>query len=149
MFEGSKVLVLQASMIIVYMSVSTYFDCRWKRIPWWVQAMGVIFSFVNLIVKGDMPGIEEFIALIPGMILILLSFVTKESIGYGDGVSVMILGSIIGIRNCLWVICISLILISIVGALLMILKRASKKTILPYVPFLFVAESMMLIGMIL
>lgn len=145
----NSIQLLQTIMIVVYMGISTYFDYKWKRIPWWVQGMGTIFVCIYLIVKGNTPGIELFISLIPGMIMIFLSFITRESIGYGDGLSVMIIGSIMGIKNCFWMICISLVMISLVSAILMILKRASQKTKIPYVPFLFAAESLMLIGAIL
>ena len=146
MIHGNSIQILQTAMIIVYMGISTYFDLKWKRIPWWVQGMGIIFAAIYLILKCDMPVIEQLTSLIPGMILIFLSFITGESIGYGDGVSVMIIGSMVGIKNCIWVICVSLIMISVVGAVLMALKRASQKTRIPYIPFLFAAEGLILMG---
>lgn len=110
--------------------------------------MGAIFACVYLIVRGNVTGIEQLIALMPGIILIFLSFITRENIGYGDGVSVMIIGSILGIRSCVLVICVSLVMISVVGVGLMLLKHASRKTRLPYIPFLFAAQSLVMIGVI-
>ena len=145
---GENIKILQTLMIVVYMGISTYFDFRWKRIPWWIQGMGVIFLCIYSTMQGGAPGIELLLSVVPGIVMLGLSFVTKESIGYGDGVTMMIVGGMIGLRNCVWVICISLVMISIVGIVLMIIKRASGKTRIPYIPFMFAAESLLLLGVV-
>lgn len=133
-------------MILMFLGVSTYFDFRWRRIPVWVLGMGVIFLCVSMIVQGEKPGLAYLISLIPGAFMIMLSFITKENIGYADGISVLILGGMAGIRNCIWVMCISLMMISLVGLCLIALKRANRKTRIPYVPFVFAAQALLLIG---
>lgn len=145
---GENIKILQTLMIVVYMGISTYFDFRWKRIPWWIQGMGVIFLCIYSTMQGGAPGTELLLSVVPGIVLLGLSFVTKESIGYGDGVTMMIVGGMIGLRNCVWVICISLVMISVVGIVLMIIKRASGKTRIPYIPFMFAAESLLLLGVV-
>ena len=145
---GENIKILQTLMIVVYMGISTYFDFRWKRIPWWIQGTGVIFLCIYSTMQGGAPGTELLLSVVPGIVLLGLSFVTKESIGYGDGVTMMIVGGMIGLRNCVWVICISLVMISVVGIVLMIIKRASGKTRIPYIPFMFAAESLLLLGVV-
>lgn len=134
-------------MILVFLGVAAYFDIRYKRIPLWVQGMGVIFGCIGIIIQG--PQWTNLFALIPGIFLLVLSFVTGESIGYGDGISVLILGGLAGFNNCMWVLCISLIFVSMAGIILIAIKRATRKTKLPYIPFLLAAEGVWLVGKIL
>lgn len=84
-------------------------------------------------------------AVLPGLFLLILAWFTKESIGYGDGISVLLLGGMVGLRNCIWVLGISLLLLSLVGLVLLVIKRVDRKTKIPYLPFLLVAEGMLLL----
>lgn len=128
-------------MIFVYLGISAFFDCKWKRIPWCVQGMGAVFVCICLITQWQKVSYNYILAMIPGMILLLLAWVTKESIGYGDGVSVLLLGGMAGFKACVWVLCFSLILLSVVGLVLLVIKHMDKKTKIPYLPFLFAAQS--------
>ncbi len=83
-------------------------------------------------------------AALPGLFLLVLAWLTKESIGYGDGISVILLGGMVGLRNCIWVLCISLLLLSLAGLVLLVIKRVDRKTKIPYLPFLLAAESVLL-----
>ena len=142
----NNVRIVCTLMILVFLGVSTYFDFRWKSIPIWVQGMGVIFLCTSIIIEGQKLNWNHIFSLMPGMFLLTLSFVTRENIGYGDGISVLILGGMIGVKNCIWVLCISLMMMSFVGIVLMVTKRANRKTRIPYIPFMFVAESFLLMG---
>lgn len=145
----NNIQIIYILMILVFLGVAAYFDIRYKRIPLWVQGMGVIFGCIGIIIQGQGLQWANLFALIPGIFLLVLSFVTGESIGYGDGISVLILGGLAGFNNCMWVLCISLIFISMAGIILLAIKRASRKTKLPYIPFLLAAESVWLVGMVL
>lgn len=130
-------------MVFVYLCISAYWDIRYKRIPWCVQGMGVVFLCIYIVVQWGEIDAFYITAFLPGIFLLLLSFITKENIGYGDGISVLILGGMIGFRNCIWVLCISMLLLSVVGAVLLIVRRANRKSRIPYLPFLLMAESLL------
>lgn len=142
----NNIQIVNTLMIMVFLGIATYFDFRRKMIPIWVQAMGIIFLCITQIVKGQGWNWEILLALLPGILLLGISFVTRESIGYGDGIAVLILGGMIGARKCMWVICISLFMMSVVGIVLLATKRATRKTRIPYIPFMFAAESFLIIG---
>ncbi len=146
---GNNIRIIYILMILGFLSVATYYDIRYKRIPVWVQGMGMVFVCIGIIIQGHGLQWANLLALIPGIFLLILSFVTGESIGYGDGISVLILGGLAGFSNCMWVLCISLIFISMAGIILLAIKRATRKTRLPYIPFLLAAESVWLVGMVL
>lgn len=131
------------SMLLIFLGVAAYFDCKSKRIPWSVQGMGVIFTAILFMTEHDRTGASLLLAMVPGVMLILLSWLTRESIGYGDGISVLLLGGMAGFHNCVWTLCISLLLLSLTGLTLLVFKRADRKTKIPYLPFLFAAEGVL------
>ena len=142
--ENSIQYVIEA-MLLVFLGLAAYFDCRWKKIPWSVLGMGVIFMVICNILQWEKFQLGFFLAVIPGLFLLLLAWFTKESIGYGDGISVLLLGGMTGLKNCIWVLCISLLFLSLVGMVLLVVKRVNRKTKIPYLPFLFVAEGAFLV----
>lgn len=128
-------------MLFGFLGTAAYFDLRWKRIPRSVLAAGTIFALVCMLIQQKEIGWEFLWTVFPGIVLLFIAWGTRESIGYGDGISVLILGGMMGLRNCIWVLCISLLLLSLSGLFLYVLKKVNRKTKLPYVPFLFAAES--------
>lgn len=136
-------------MLFVFLGLAAYFDIRWKRIPWTVLGSGAAFVIICRILQSNIFEITIVPAVLPGAALLLIAWVTRETIGFGDGASVLLVGGMTGFRNCIWVLCISLTLLSIMAILLLALKRAGKKTKIPYLPFLLAAEGISVIFQIL
>lgn len=141
--ENIKIVV--GAMLFVFLGLAAYFDCRFRRIPWSVLGMGAIFMIICNILQWKEFKMEILPAVLPGMFLLMLAWLTKEGIGYGDGISVLLLGGMVGFKNCIWVLCISLLLLSMVGLVLLVVRRVERKTKIPYLPFLLVAEGMLLL----
>lgn len=74
-----------------------------------------------------------------GLVVLLLSFVTKGSIGMGDGFLITILGGFAGLEKTIELCITACLLSAIVSVLLLLIKKADRKTGLPFVPFLLVA----------
>lgn len=129
-------------MLFGFLGTAAYFDLKWKRIPRSVLAVGIIFMIVCMLIQQKEVGWELVWTVMPGIALLFIAWGTRESIGYGDGISVLFLGGMTGFRNCIWVLCISLFLISLSGLFLYVLKKVNRKTKLPYLPFLFAAEGL-------
>lgn len=140
-----KIKFVIGAMLLVFLGLAAYFDCRLKRIPWSVLGMGAIFMILCNILQWKEFKMGILLSVLPGMFLLMLAWFTKESIGYGDGISVLLLGGMAGLRNCIWVLCISLLLLSLVGLVLLVIKRVDRKTKIPYLPFLLAAESILLL----
>lgn len=128
------------AMIIVFLGLGTYFDVRYKRIPWWIQTMGLMFVLLCVILQWKRLDIGFLLSMLPGVCLLVIAWSTKESIGYGDGISTLLLGGLAGFRNCIWVMCFSLFLLSVIGLVLLVLKKVGRKTRIPYLPFMLAAE---------
>ncbi len=140
--------ILIYGMLFLFLGSAAYYDIRWKSIPWTILGTGVIFMVICRILQRNDEGIAMLLAVLPGIVLLFIAWATGETIGFGDGMSVLLLGGMTGFRNCIWVLCISLMLLSAIAVLLLALKKAGRKTKIPYLPFLFVAEGIFVIFII-
>lgn len=77
----------------------------------------------------------------PGSMLLLLGFLTKEAIGYGDGMCVLALGLWTGGWFTLIAVCIGTMLAGIWG-IICIFRR--KRESIPFVPFLLLGMEVVL-----
>ena len=84
---------------------------------------------------------EWIVRVIPGVVLLLFSWMTKESIGYGDGAAVIVLGLWCGTFFCVLTLCLGIILSGIYALGCMVTRRTSP---LPFLPFLLAAMEVIL-----
>lgn len=81
--------------------------------------------------------------LLPGIGLLLLAFFTKESIGYGDGVAVLVLGLWTGTAFALKTVIAAFILAGFYGGICIIRRNTEP---MPFVPFLLLGMEVVLFG---
>ena len=113
-------------------------DIRYKKVPVWLLLVGgMVTAGVEICacVVGENNLMNFFAGMIPGMILLLMAIGTQKA-GWADGIVLMLLGSVLGFRQCVLATMFSLVLISVLSVILLILKKADKKTTVPYIPFL-------------
>lgn len=79
---------------------------------------------------------SEIYSLLPGAFFLALSYLTKEQIGYGDGLMILFIGPVFGLINVLIGLCAAFVISALFSIALLIFKKAGKKTSLPFLPFL-------------
>lgn len=82
------------------------------------------------------------VGLLPGGISLFCSYITKGQLGIGDGLILAALGLGLEFRNVvlLWVM--AFCMAAVLAMFLLILKKARKKTEIPFVPFLFLGYTL-------
>ena len=101
--------------------------------------VGIISSLgVNIwqIFAGAISVTGVGVSFLPGLFFLLISFCTKEKIGYGDGLILIMSGLVLGFYRCFLGLCISLICSSVFALFLLVLHKAKKDSELAFVPFL-------------
>ena len=83
-----------------------------------------------------------------GVIIYVLSKLTKGKIGEGDGWILMITGIFLGFRNNIMLLLLSLWVAAAVSIFLLLLKKAKRKTELPFVFFMIPGYVLLLIIML-
>lgn len=123
-------------LILFWFGIS---DLRKKEISALHLAAGVSLTLILICICREKPAFYYVLALMPGIGMVVLSFLTREKLGYADGIVVMILGLLRGLLICLQSLMIGLLLLLCFFLALILLKKANRKTTLPFVPFLFLS----------
>ena len=135
---------LQNLLVCVYLGICAAQDFRSRRISLAVSAAagtaGLILSVIRILC-GSTAGVSlevlencltQAAGLLPGALLLILSFAAGGSSGTGDGIGFLVIGILLDAQKT-WILFMSaLILASFCGIVLMILKRACRKTKLPF-----------------
>lgn len=112
-------------------------DIRNKKIPVWFVVTFSSVLFAIRLLDGIVWG-EWICGLIVGFVVLILAIGTKEKIGIGDGFVLCALGIGYRLEEMISMVGISLFLIAICAIVLLLLKKANKKTELPFLPYLFI-----------
>lgn len=98
---------------------------------------------VRLVLGVMDSGMVYLTCLIPGIVMLTGSVLTGEKIGKGDGGALLILGAILGYRNCVMVTLISAGLLFAFCVIGLAAKKMKKDTRIPFIPFLFIGNIIM------
>ena len=99
-------------------------------------------AVIYWIFKGEFSWQELLWNAIPGVMLLLLSIITKENIGYGDGLTVIVLGLWTGIWFTFYVLCAGLMLSGVYAAIYLVKKKGET---IPLIPFLLIGMEVVLL----
>lgn len=111
------------------------YDLKWKKVKMTAVALLGAGAVLYRIFTGT--GASELVlGLLPGIVLLVVSFVTKESIGQGDGMVLCILGVFCGAKQAVAILGMAFTLCALLAVILLACKRVTKKTELPFLPCL-------------
>ena len=82
-------------------------------------------------------------ALLPGFFFIIIARITKEKIGFGDGLVLLILGNFLSYKELLYVLQSALIFMMMFSILMLISKKADGKCKIPFLPFLWMSHTLL------
>ncbi len=123
-------------IISIFMVVCTVMDMRKKEIPAVIIVLFGLPLLCHMIFGNERQWIGLLYSLMPGMFLLMLSYCTKESIGYGDGLVVLVIGICMGTGICIAALAAGLMISAVCGMALLVFRKAGGKTRMPFVPFL-------------
>lgn len=125
--------------LFLFLAVCAVFDGFSRQIPLAVVWLGMLTA-VGLHVSGMM-GETSFMAaalsLIPGAGFFLLSFLTKEKVGYGDGWVLLMIGLFTDVYRCFLILLVGLMAESAAAVVLLAVGKVNRDREIPFLPFLF------------
>lgn len=126
---------------IMFLAILSLEDIREKRISVKRVLIGALAAVICQLITGQASVIAIVGSLIPGIVLLLLSAITKESIGKGDGIVVMMLGLWIGGQMTFLVVCLA---VWAAGIFAMVCLLRKKRELIPFVPCLLMGMEVLL-----
>ena len=136
---------------IMMLGAGSFYDIKNRKIPLWIICIGAGIVLVELIggLVFGLPfkdGKEYACSVLPGVFMLFLAYFTKEQVGAGDGILLILIGLLTDFEQAVWVLCVGLFIQSLLAVFLIMIRRADKQCLIPFVPFMLVAELIFLWG---
>lgn len=129
-------LSLKSVVVGILLLVQGYRDLREKEIPVWVTILGGILGLI-LSVFEERTMLDMVYAFLPGIFCLFFAKISREAIGYGDGILLCGLGCMYSIEKLLSICMIASVLGGITALVLFIFFHKKGNYEIPFVPFLF------------
>lgn len=137
--------LLKYIVILIFLAVFTLYDIKNMQIPI-IYVLLFALSVIGIcIADSDYNAVDIIVRVLPGVFLLLISFVTSQAVGYGDGLVMVLIGLLLDINMVTSLLLTALILSSVVSVLALISKKANRQTRLPFMPFLLIAWLIVLV----
>ena len=138
-------------MMFIYLSILSVWDVKKRELPVFLLICGglavILYRITLSIICG--PSSEQLkvwiaalLGALPGLLLTVLSYYT-DKIGRGDGIVIMIVGAC---ENCIFaaiLICMACVFLTVVSVILMLFRKVTRNTRMPYIPFVALAYGLM------
>ncbi len=135
-------------VLFVYLLVMSVYDIRKGEIQLTISllaALVLLMRQLSLVPGGGIGLSAAFPGVLVGVVLIVVSILTRGEIGIGDGIVFMVSGLVFGIYENGVLLFLSLVFTAFVSAILMVAKHVGRKYTLPFVPFVFIGYGVMCI----
>lgn len=135
----SWVWIVRIAVAAVLLLIEGIRDLKTKEIDMVVPVFSAVAAVILAFVGKDPGVISMLFGIAEGIVLIVLSFLTKGGIGQGDGIILCVTGLMFGWKANLIMFFWGCLICAVTSLILMILKKADRKTGIPFIPFLFPA----------
>lgn len=133
MYEMLSIDVLRFFSLIIYLIMVSIIDIKQKSISIHIIVPGFIVMFIFYIFSPF--NIFSLISGISvGIVVIVISIVTQQAIGLGDGLILMVIGACCG-ATTIYIFLYSLIILSISTVIFMLIAKRRYNIEIPMIPF--------------
>ncbi len=133
--------MIQVVLVLALLVIAAVEDVRKREISGalllGLAAVSLVYSAFS-IYRGQNTGLDVAMSLLPGAFVMLLAWITREGIGYGDGLLLLAMGPVIGFGGLVMGLVIAFFASGVLSIILMIFKKVGKRYSFPFVPFMTV-----------
>ena len=122
----------------IWLLIQAGVDFRHKEISVKLSLVGIVMGLVFCVFeKRGLPSL--LIALLPGLFSLGFSWMTKEVIGYGDGIVFLTMGTYLPISRVIGISLAAFFIAGVVAIILLTIFHKKGRYRMPFVPFLTLA----------
>lgn len=127
--------------LLGYLSVETGSDIRKKEISVTRSVLCGVIAFLlrtGMGMLGLQAGTVQFLltAILPGGVLLLIGKITRQEVGYGDGILLLVCGLCLGGKETIFLFVSGLFLMFPISLVLLLSGHTDRRAELPFAPFL-------------
>ena len=124
-------------LIMSFLGINSWIDIQKKQISLvsvgFFMAVGILYECV---VQNKNP--DVFWGLLPGAVLLGVSKFSREALGMGDALLMLVLGIYLGLEAALDVLLLALFLAAVWAGILIVVGKKGRNYAFPFVPFLLI-----------
>ncbi len=139
--------MLANCILLCALAVLARIDIRRKELPLPLLGICAGVGLVLCPVTGDLSLAGLLGGVCVGGVLLLGALVSRESIGIGDGLLFVVTGIYLGLWKNLVLLFLAVAACAVVGLVLVLTKKCTRKQSLPFAPFVLASDVAMLILM--
>lgn len=124
-------------LLALILTPSIYTDLKKREINPWLIVTGIPAGILlDFFLIGIPFSSEYFVRFLPGIAMLLAAWLFRGSIGIGDGIICLFLGSVLHINYVFSSMMLGFLFASLYGLILITVKKMNGKAQIPFVPFL-------------
>ena len=137
-------MVIKEIVLLAGLGIMSVEDIRKKGIKrLWLIGLGIV-GLIFTIADAEVLCVSFLFRFVPGVVFVLLAWATREQIGMGDALLILVMGWYLNAIELVDVCLLAFFIAGLVALVLLVVIRKSKKFELPMVPFIFAGYVVML-----
>lgn len=137
-------MVIKEIVLLAGLGIMSVEDIRKKGIKrLWLIGLGIV-GLIFTIADAEVLCVSFLLRFVPGVVFVLLAWATREQIGMGDALLILVMGWYLNAIGLVDVCLLAFFIAGLVALVLLVVIRKSKKFELPMVPFIFAGYVVML-----
>lgn len=124
---------------LLYLLAGTIVDIRIKKVPVLYLTVGTVSAVISQIYEGKDAVWLCLMGGVVGLIFFAVSYLTRESFGYGDSWMIGILGVFLGVWQLFAVLGTAFFIAGLTSIVGLMSKKWTNKVAIPFYPFLTIA----------
>ena len=127
---------LSAVILLLILFAAAFMDFRSGQLSLWFLLGAMAAGLMLQIFAGRVSVKTLLLGIIPGVVLFLIALLTKQAIGYGDCLLLLVTGIFLGLTYTILLFFISLLFAGGASILLLSMKKRKRKEALAFAPFM-------------
>ncbi|MCI6791084.1 MAG: hypothetical protein MR589_08420 [Lachnobacterium sp.] len=137
-------MVIKEIVLLAGLGIMSVEDIRKKGIKrLWLIGLGIV-GLIFTIADAEVLCVSFLLRFVPGVVFVLLAWATREQIGMGDALLILVMGWYLNAIELVDVCLLAFFIAGLVALVLLVVIKKTKKFELPMVPFIFAGYVVML-----
>lgn len=129
-------ITISKSLLLLFLGYFAYTDGTTRKVGLLPLAAAFVSGAALQITAGEIRLYELALGCAVGVVLVLISYLSRGALGMGDALLFITSGAFLGIRENIFLLFFSLVLAAVFSAVMLIFRKRSLKDSFPFAPFI-------------